>query len=40
MASPEVSVVVPVYNGETYLQPTLESILGQSFTDFELLVVA
>ena len=39
MASPEVSVVVPVYNGETYLRPTLDSILQQSFTDFELLVI-
>jgi cellulose synthase/poly-beta-1,6-N-acetylglucosamine synthase-like glycosyltransferase len=28
-----------VYNGGRYLRPAVESILGQSFTDFELLVV-
>lgn len=39
MPSPEVTVVVPVYNGELYLRATLDSLLGQTFGDFELLVV-
>ena len=34
-----VSVVVPMYNAEKYLPVCLESILNQTFTDFELLVV-
>jgi glycosyltransferase involved in cell wall biosynthesis len=33
-----VSIGVPVYNGERYLAQTLESLLGQTFTDFELLI--
>lgn len=36
---PRVSVVVPVYNVESYLSACLESILSQTFSDFELLVV-
>lgn len=36
---PEISVVVPVYNVESYLVPCIESILAQSFSDFELILV-
>ena len=36
---PLVSVVMPVYNGGKYLGEAIESILAQSFTDFELIVV-
>ena len=36
---PLVSVVMPVFNGETYLAEAIESILSQTFTDFELLIV-
>ena len=36
---PEISVIVPVYNTEQYLSRCIESILKQSFTDFELLLV-
>lgn len=36
---PLVSVILPVYNGERFLHRALDSILGQSFTDFELIVV-
>jgi glycosyltransferase involved in cell wall biosynthesis len=39
MNSPQITVIVPVYNGEEYLHETLNSLLGQSFTNFELLVV-
>lgn len=37
--SPKVSVVMPVYNGERYLQESIESILNQTFNDFEFLIV-
>lgn len=37
--SPLLSVVLPVYNGRKYLAEALQSVLGQSFTDFELLVI-
>lgn len=37
--SPAISVIVPVYNAEKFLPACLESILAQTFTDFELLVV-
>ena len=36
---PLVSVIMPVYNGEKYLAQAIDSILGQTFTDFELLIV-
>lgn len=36
---PKVSVVVPVYNVEKYLQQCLDSILAQTFQDFELILV-
>ena len=35
---PRVSIGVPVYNGENYLAETLDSILAQTFTDFELII--
>lgn len=35
---PRVSIGVPVYNGENYLTETLDSILAQTFTDFELII--
>lgn len=34
-----ISVIVPVYNGERYLEECLDSIAGQSFADFEAIVV-
>src|SRR5580698_3447780 len=37
--NPRISIVMPVWNGETYLAATLESVLTQTFTDFELIVV-
>jgi glycosyltransferase involved in cell wall biosynthesis len=35
---PRVSIGLPVYNGEKYLSIAIESILGQTFTDFELII--
>lgn len=37
--SPKVSVCVPVYNGGATIAETLRSVLAQSFTNFELVVV-
>lgn len=35
----KISVIVPVYNTENYLAECIQSILAQSFTDFELILV-
>ena len=37
--SPLVSVIVPVYNAERYLHKCIDSILSQTMSDFELLLV-
>lgn len=37
--SPLVTVLMPVYNGERYLRESIESILNQTFTDFEFLII-
>lgn len=37
--SPAISVVLPVYNAEAYVREAVESILAQSFTDFELIAI-
>ena len=36
---PIISIIVPVYNVEQYLPRCIDSILSQSFTDFELLLI-
>ena len=36
---PKISVIVPVYNVEKYLNRCIDSILAQTFTDFELILV-
>jgi glycosyltransferase involved in cell wall biosynthesis len=36
---PRVSVVMPVFNGERYLRECLDSVLAQTFADFEVVVV-
>lgn len=37
--SPKISIIVPVYNVEAFLPQCLNSILAQTFTDFELICV-
>ena len=37
--NPSVSVVLPVYNAERYLREAVDSILAQTFTDFELILI-
>ncbi|THF51608.1 glycosyltransferase family 2 protein [Flavobacterium supellecticarium] len=39
MSQPILSVIIPVYNAEKYLQETINSILNQSFTDYELIIL-
>lgn len=34
-----ISVILPVYNGEKYIKKAIESVLDQSLTDFELIIV-
>lgn len=36
---PKISVIMPVYNSELYLSETIESILNQTYKDFELILV-
>lgn len=36
---PEISIIVPVYKVEEYLSQCIDSILVQTFTNFELLLV-
>lgn len=35
---PRVSIGVPVYNGESYLEEALDSLLNQTYQDFEILI--
>lgn len=37
--SPRVTVLMPVYNGGEYLREAIESILGQTFRDFDFLII-
>lgn len=37
-AVPRLSIGLPVYNGEKYVTESLEALLGQSFSDFELII--
>ena len=39
MENPKISIIVPIYNTERYLQQCIDSILSQSYKDFELILV-
>ncbi|MCB9757501.1 MAG: glycosyltransferase [Candidatus Omnitrophica bacterium] len=39
MAHPEITVLMTVYNGGAYLKMAVESVLKQTFTDFEFLII-
>ncbi len=36
---PKISVIIPVYNTEKYLSECLDSVLGQTFTDIEIICI-
>lgn len=37
--SPDVSIILPAFNSAAYLRDAIESVLQQTFTDFELLII-
>ena len=39
MSSPKLSIIVPVYNVELYIRKCLDSILNQTFREYELILV-
>ena len=39
MINPTVSIVLPSYNGEKYIEESIKSVIDQSFTDWELIIV-
>jgi glycosyltransferase involved in cell wall biosynthesis len=39
MPAPSITVLMPVYNGEKYLREAIDSILNQSFQNFEFLII-
>lgn len=39
LSNPKISLIIPVYNVEKYIRKTLESVLAQTFTDYEVIMV-
>jgi len=39
MIAPIISIILPVYNGELYLSSCIESIINQTYKDFEIIIV-
>lgn len=37
--NPMISVILPVYNSEKYIEKTIRSVLNQTYEDFELLII-
>jgi len=36
--TPRVTVAIPVYNGDNYVHEALDSVLAQTFQDFEIVI--
>ncbi|MCP4362631.1 MAG: glycosyltransferase, partial [Chloroflexi bacterium] len=36
---PQISVIIPTFNGATYIVETIESVFAQTYTDFEIIVI-
>lgn len=36
---PEITVLMPVRNGERYIKESIDSVLNQTLTDFEFLII-
>lgn len=39
LKAPEISVIMSVYNGETYLEEAIESVINQTFDSWELIII-
>ncbi|MDD2337894.1 MAG: glycosyltransferase, partial [Geobacteraceae bacterium] len=39
VSSPKITVLMPLFNGKRYVREAVESILGQTFADFEFLII-
>ena len=39
MEAPQITIAMPVYNGEDYVHLAIQSVLDQTYSDFELLIV-
>ena len=39
ITSPKISIIVPVYKAENYIHRCIKSLLSQTFTDFEILLI-
>ena len=39
MKTPEISIIMSVYNGETYLKEAIESVINQTFKNWELIII-
>ncbi|NLK11775.1 MAG: glycosyltransferase family 2 protein, partial [Staphylococcus equorum] len=39
MNNPKISIIIPVYNAERYLKKCIDSVLVQSYDNFELLLI-
>ena len=39
VSCPKISVIMPVYNGERYLREAIDSILRQTYADFEFIIL-
>lgn len=39
MTTPKISIIIPIYNAEKYLRRCLDSVLSQSFTEWECLLI-
>lgn len=39
MKTPKVSVLMPAYNAAKYIEESIDSVLNQTFTDFEFIII-
>ena len=37
--TPKITVVMPVYNVQMFVKKAIESVLAQTFTDFEIIII-
>ena len=37
--APEISLIMSVYNGEEYIAEAIDSVINQTFRDFELIII-